>query len=584
MDVRLPENIQVVIQTGGATDWTRKEMEPDRIGRYLYDSNGLTLLEELPQANMGEAETLESFLRFCTENYPADRTMVLFWNHGGGSVNGAAFDANYYFDSLTIDEFRKAFESACELDTNNPPFDIIGFDACLMATIDVASTFCDVGRYLVASEELEPGNGWYYSGWLQGLADDPGMDGEVLGRVICDSYVEGCKKEGTADEITLSVTDLSKVKDLLQAYNNMGTDALLAVVDDPAFFTNFGRGAFRSENYGGNTEEQGYTNMVDLGHLARNNDHLLPKSTADVQKKLADCVVYKVNGPYRSQASGLSCYYSYNGDINDFVDYTGIGCSEAFKYLYGYGISGSISEAGMKYLHAAGDEKQKQPDASSLPDISALENIKPMVTEDGWAELNVGSEMAEIIVSVQFILAQYDGENMINLGWSDTSTADYESGLFTDWVDGYWPSIDGHPVHTEVICQEEGYTTYSVPVLLNGEQCNLRVVYDKEEEYYTVLGARKGLTDDGMADKNMIKLKAGDELTLMYQERLLQGNGNFHYRTGPVVIVTENTMFYETPLPPGDYGMMFKIFDMGNQSVFSEVLQFSADEEYIYFY
>ena len=582
--VTLPDNVQVVIETGGSDQWYYEGISHEKLGRWLYDSRGLRKLEEQPSASMGESGTLTDFLRFCRENYPAKRTMVLFWNHGGGSVGGAEFDASYLYDSLSLSELRSAFEAVCTPDEEAPPFDVIGFDACLMATVDVADTFRGIGRYLVASEELEPGCGWYYTGWLQALAENPVMEADALGRAICDSYVTGCEQKGTADELTLSVTDLGAVGELLEAYNAMGTEALLAVVDDPTFFTVFGRGAFDAENYGGNTEEQGYTNMVDLGHLARNSAHLLPESTAAVQAALEKCVVYRVNGPYRTQASGLSCYFSYNSDAEDFVDYTGVGCSEAFKYLYGFGISGSVSTAGMDFVRSAGGVSRQPPDPSSLLDVSLMENADVYVTDDGWAELYVGAPMAKSIVSVQFILAQFDEERMINLGWSDTAVSDYSEGLFTDLVDGYWPSIDGYPVHTEVVCQEKGYTIYSVPVLLNDEQYNLRVLYDELREDYSVLGARKGLTDEGMADKNLRKLQVGDRLTLLYLERGLEESGGFGYRLGQQLTVTEETMFYETPLPPGDYGMMFKMFDTRGGSALSEVVHFTADEEFLYFY
>lgn len=582
--VKLPENVQVVVQTGGALQWHREEIDAAVTGRYLYDSSGFHLLEEQPGANMGESETLAGFLNFCTENYPADRTMVLFWNHGGGSVAGAAFDANYYFDSLTLDEFHRAFEQVCPLDSREPPFDVVGFDACLMATIDVASAFRDVGRYLVASEELEPGNGWYYTGWLQALAQDPAMDGVQLGKAVCDAYLEGCSLAGTQEDITLSVTDLSQIEPLLEAYNELGTDALLEAISDPGFYTSFGRGAVKAESYGGNTQEQGYSNMVDLGHLARNNEHLLPESAFKVQQVLDDCVLYRVSGPYRSEATGLSCYYSYNGDLENFVDYTGIGCSEAFKYLYGYGLSGKVSDAGMEYVKAVGGADMQIGEAPEQFDISVLDNAAVYVDDDGWAELYVGSAAAESIVGARSILVWFCDGKMLNLGWSDTSFEDFAQGVFSDLVDGYWPSIDGHLVHTEVVYQGEDYTIYSVPVLLNEEQYNLRVVYDERKQDYTVLGARKGLSGDGMADKNLVRLKLGDELSFVYQERLLDGSGGFGYTIGETVTVTEETMFYESPLPPGEYGMMFKVFDAKGNSALSEVLRFDMDEEYIYFY
>jgi len=584
LEVELPENLKVVIQTGGAMQWSREDIKADRIGRWIYDSEGFRLLEELPQANMGQTETLASFLEFCTANHPADHTMVLFWNHGGGSVTGAEFDANYYFDALTLDEFHTAFSQVYDLDASAPPVDVIGFDACLMATVDTASTFRDIGRYLVASEELEPGNGWYYSDWLQALAADPTMDGEALGRAICDAYQRGCELAGTGEDITLSVTNLSRIGPLLEAYNELGTHALVETVSVPEFYTAFSRGALGSESYGGNTEEQGYTNMTDLGHLVRNNRHLLSESADKVLNALDECVLYRVSGPYRSQATGLSCYYSYSGDLNNFMDYTEVGCSEAFKYLYAYGLSGKVSDAGVEYIRNAGVSDIPEPEETQPFDLSVLEGAEVWVDDYGQAELYVGGPAAQAIAGVQSILVWFSADKMLNLGWSDTANEDFEEGLFSDLVDGYWPSIEGHLVHTEVVYQGKDYTIYSVPVVLNGEQCNLRVVYDRLKEDYTVLGARRGLSDEGMADKNLIKLKAGDSLTFVYQERALDGSGGFVYSMGETITVDDETMFYETPLPPGEYGMMFKIFDARNNSALSEVLRFDMDEYYLYFY
>lgn len=579
MAVELPENLQIIIQTGGALQWHRDDISPEETGRYIYDSKGFRKLEALPRANMGEADTLSDFLSFCAENYPAERTMALFWNHGGGSVAGAEFDANYQFDSLTLDEFREAFERA-----NMPELDIIGFDACLMATVDAADAFSDAGRYLVASEELEPGSGWYYTGWLEALAADPAMDGEQLGRAICDAYLEGCELAGTAEDITLSLTDMSRIDPLLEAYDAMGTELLLEAIDNIDFYAAFSRAAIGSESYGGNTEEQGYTNMVDLGHLARNSRQLLPESAEAVLAAIEDCVIYKVSGEYRREASGLSCYYSFNGDMENFVDYTDIGCSEAFKYLYGYGLSGKVSEAGAEYVRSAGGAMGAIPEQAELFDISLLEGLPISVDDMGNAELYVGEQAAGSIVSARSILVWFRDDKMLNLGWSDTSSEDFEQGLFTDLIDGFWPSIDGHLVHTEVVYQGDAYTVYSVPVLLNGEQCNLRVFYDEQLQDYTVLGARKGLTDEGMADKNLIRLQVGDELTFVYQQRELDASGGFGYASGDTITVTEETAFYETPLPPGEYGMMFRLSDARNGRALSEVLHFDLDEYYIYFY
>ncbi len=363
--VRLPENIKIVVETGGSYQWMNDKVSAGVIQRHELTSKGLEKIEELPDADMGKAETLSSFLSFCKENYPADHTMVIFWNHGGGSVSGAAFDEVYRYDSLSLEEFAKAFGEVYP--EKGRPFDIIGFDACLMGTVDVACIFDEYGDYLVASEELEPGCGWYYTSWLTALAENSSMDTGTLGSLICDAYAEGCEAQGSDQEITLSVTDLSKLEKLKIAYNDLGNAALIAAIENPDFLAALGRQAVRSENYGGNTREQGFSNMVDLGHLARNCADILPEASASVLDALSECVVYKISGPYRSEATGLSCYYSYNGDLQDFADYSVAGASEGFKYLYAYGLTGRVNKAGLNYLDGLG-YKYMDPEATARAD------------------------------------------------------------------------------------------------------------------------------------------------------------------------------------------------------------------------
>lgn len=85
--MELPENVTVVIQTGGAAQWQNDVVEADKLQRFVYNSEGLQLVDEQPSASMGDSETLADFLLFAKENYPADKTAVIFWNHGGGSVS-----------------------------------------------------------------------------------------------------------------------------------------------------------------------------------------------------------------------------------------------------------------------------------------------------------------------------------------------------------------------------------------------------------------------------------------------------------------------------------------------------------------
>ena len=574
MEVQLPENVNVVIQTGGAAVWQNDQMDPEKLQRWFYNSEGLQLIEEQDTANMGDAQTLYEFLAFANENYPADKVAVTFWNHGGGSVGGAAFDELYGLDSLDLAEMYQAFDAVWPADAEHPALELVGFDTCLMATVDVASTFQGFAKYLVASEEVEPGNGWLYSGWLGALAENTDMDGAALGVAICDTYYQGCEAVGTQDQTTLSVTDLSKLDPLLEAYESFGQEALAASAEDPGFFAELGRAAVQSENYGGNTREQGYTNMVDLGHLARQTAWMLP-SAQNVCDALTDCVLYQVSGPYRAEATGLSCYYSYNGDVDDLNGYITVGESTAFKYLYAYELTGELAEGGEEYLRSLG--------IGELPERVTLANMDwdgaPLDLDDeGISFLTLGPEANDVLAGIGFSLFYVDeaGDQMLLLGTDNDLNADWENGVFYDNFRGVWGALDGHLVYMELSFGGDDYNLYSVPILLNGEEYNLQVAYDFTAEEWSILGASQGLDESGMASKELRLLAEGDVITTIWKATTFTGDDDFEMYAAEELTVTADTAFGEAPLFDGSYSMVFEMWDAAGNYACSDAVTFDC--------
>lgn len=574
MEVQLPDNVNVVIQTGGAAVWQNDMMNPEKLQRWVYNSEGLQLVDEQDSANMGEAQTLYEFLDFANKNYPADKVAVTFWNHGGGSVSGAAFDEIYGLDSLDLTEMYQAFDAVWPADAENPALELIGFDTCLMATVDVASVFQNFSHYLVASEEVEPGNGWLYSGWLGELASNPDMTGDELGTAICDTYYEGCEAVGTQDQTTLSVTDLTKLTPLLDAYESFGEEMFAAAADNPGFFAELGRVAAQSENYGGNTREQGYTNMVDLGHLARQTSAMIPSAQA-VCDALNECIVYQVGGIYRSEATGLSCYYSYSGDIDDFSGYVNVGTGIAFKHLFAYGLTGELAEGGEEYLDSL--DIQELPEIKSLSDMG-WDGAPLDLNDEGTSYLTLGSEAKDILSGIGFSLFYIDEDNdqMMLLGTDNDLTADWENGVFYDNFRGVWGSIDGHLVYMELSYEGEDYNLYAVPILLNGEEYNLQVAYDFTTEEWSILGASQGLDESGMASKELRLLEEGDVITTIWQLASYTGEEEFEMYASEELTVTADTSFGEMSLFDGSYAMVFEMWDATGNYAYSDAVTFDC--------
>ena len=232
LQVELPPGITVVIQTGGAYSWDNDTVDASRLQRYVYDRNGFELVDEIPLASMGQEQVLYDFLVFASERYPAKRTILNIWDHGGGSLAGAAFDELHDMDSLDLGEMTRAVTRALGSDLSAPPLDIIGFDACLMATIDVARSFHGLARYLVASQAGEPLDGWDYTGMMETLARKPETAALDLAVSICSSYYDACADSNFADSVTLSVVDLSAASGLFEAYEEFSAELQMAGLQD----------------------------------------------------------------------------------------------------------------------------------------------------------------------------------------------------------------------------------------------------------------------------------------------------------------------------------------------------------------
>jgi hypothetical protein len=600
MQVTLPDNVFVVIQTGGAEIWNNDFVDEDYICRFLYANDELWLLETLPSKNMSDKKTFEDFLRFCNREYPADHQAVILWNHGGGSVAGVAFD-EIYGGSLSLTDMRDAFGAVFKLSESNPPIELIGFDACLMATIETAYTFRDIAKYMVASEETEPGCGWNYTGFLQALADNPGLNGAMLGKEICDSYAKGCNDIWQAGEITLSVIDLGRIAPLIAAYNNVGVEALSAACRDSGMLTYLGRSADSAEKYGPNDKYDGYTNMVDLGDLVRCCAEYLPNTAGAITDTLNDCVVYKINGPYRSQSSGLSCYFPYDMDKDTFKDYKSISSSPVYEYLYEYLIYGRITDEGVRYAQSMEYDAVPAFSTPSNPNISPsvkpqevptilnsgfdLEDYPVDVDKYGNAVLNLGKEIADILKGVYFQLVYFSEEDdiMLFLGRDNDIDSDWDKGVFKDNFRGVWGAIDDYLVYMELTYEGDDYNLYSVPILLNDMECSLRVCYDYDKGAYEILGARRGLEDNGMSDRNLIRLKPGDTITTLHYACLLSdGDGDIFQVEIDTFKVTSRTSFGETDLGDGTFILMFEMVDAQNNSMYSEAVLITVEDDIIY--
>ncbi|MDD1723883.1 MAG: clostripain-related cysteine peptidase, partial [Methanospirillum sp.] len=184
-----PERLQVIAAYGGADkpgwhgmtiadlDDLRGDLKDGTLG------NNQSFIIQLPRADMGDPKSLAFFLSFIREQYRYDRVFLVLIGHGE-AYTGMLFDQNHEDDGLTPQELVRSLE---ETSWNS---ELIGIDSCLMGCLEVASALSPYARYLIASEESEPAEGWPYETWVRYLTEYPDAQPEEHARVLFDEYMK----------------------------------------------------------------------------------------------------------------------------------------------------------------------------------------------------------------------------------------------------------------------------------------------------------------------------------------------------------------------------------------------------------
>ena len=209
------DNVNIIVQTMGTKRWeTTYGISSKRSQIYSVDGNGLKLLrDDLGQLDCTAGNTLRDFVKWGAANYPADRYVLLFWDHGGGPVYGFGYDEFRSDDAtLTIDEMAKALDEA------GVYFDLIGFDACIMSCVEVCCAFYDHCDYMVLSEDFESGIGWSYTGWLRALYANSSLPTVELGKKIVDEMISVNQTSPDGDNGILALVDEGAMKVLYSTW------------------------------------------------------------------------------------------------------------------------------------------------------------------------------------------------------------------------------------------------------------------------------------------------------------------------------------------------------------------------------
>lgn len=224
-----PDDVNIIIETGGSKSWhySGTTISSSKLGRWHVNNKSLVKDDELTYSYMGNTSTFQSFLEWGLKDYPAEKTGVILWNHGG-AMEGVCYDEkSSNEDTLKNSEVKTALGNA--LGSNKLEF--IGYDACLMQVQEIAEFNSAYANYMVGSQETEAGEGWDYDTWLDDLFAKKST--ETILTAIVDGFIKdnggvsatGGYYQGTyypADQ-TLSWLKLSYMSAYKTAWENMAT-------------------------------------------------------------------------------------------------------------------------------------------------------------------------------------------------------------------------------------------------------------------------------------------------------------------------------------------------------------------------
>ena len=619
-------NVNLLVYTGGCRKWQNSIISNSANEIYQVKNGGLSRLAQESGKVMTDPATLTGFLNWSKKNFPADRNILIFWDHGGGSISGYGYDEkNARAGSMPLSGINTALKNA------GMKYDIIGFDACLMATVENALMLSRYGDYMIASEETEPGIGWYYTNWLNMLSKNTSVSTLDLGKQLVDDFVAECNSRCRGQQTTLSVVDLAELG------STLGEDFTAFSKDTQELIRN--NEYKKVSTARNNTREfakSTHIDQIDLIHFAKNMGTEAGEELADT---LLSAVKYNRTSSNMTNAYGLSAYFpsgrmskvdqairafdsigmddSYGDCIKDFASLqlsgqlsTG-GTTTPQGSLFGgmTGGSGSGGYSGGSYSAGDGADELAELlnlflgggvsgisglDASntsfftgrSIPAEEAAEYIaanhfdpsllKWEKNSEGKPAIVLPEEQWSMVHGIDLNLFYDDGEGYVDLGLDNIYEFGSDGSLIAD-VDGTWLSINSQPVayyHTDTTEDGDLYAISGyVPALLNGERVDLILRFDNDDPYGVIDGARPvydELTETDTVARGLIELVPGDKLEFLCDFYSYDGEFKDSYLLGEPMTVTENMEISNTYLGDGGAVALYRFTDLYNQHYWTE--------------
>jgi hypothetical protein len=263
------------------------------------------------QSDMGSFLTLQNFVQWGSQNFPADHLALVVWDHGSGwrnvfrsAGNSKLASANRAVsqDNDTNDEIE-TWELPTALSILSKPLDMLIVDCSLEMMAEVAYEVRNNARVMVGSEESPPGAGYVYDQWLKALKSS-GTDPCNVGDSILTTFIAAYPQ---ATDITQAVVDLSKMTTVATALDAFGS-SLLAHASDQATVIANARNNAQSYAFPENKDLYHYADLIRTTTTAADLQKAAFNLEASLRGKGA-AIIYQGHGSLaQANSFGMAVY------------------------------------------------------------------------------------------------------------------------------------------------------------------------------------------------------------------------------------------------------------------------------------
>ena len=608
----IADNVNVIVYTGGCKSWQNNAFSSKTNQIWQVTDKGVTCLEDnLGSKSMTDENTLSSFIKWCAKKFPANRNMLVMWDHGGGSVSGFGYDEKFASSgSMNLAEIDAALKNG------GVKFDFVGFDACLMATAENALMLTEHADYMIASEETEPGIGWYYTDWLTALSRNTSISTLELGKIIIDDFVDTCAQKCPGQSTTLSIVDLAEyelaVPDALADFSKETTAMIRN--DEYATVSNARNGA---REFGSSSK----IDQVDLVHLAKNMKTTEGKALAEV---LLNTVKYNRTSSNMTNSYGISIYFPFRkaSMVDTAVEtYEEIGMDEEYMRCIqefasmevagqavsggtttpipsltgGYTIDpsdminqvlGSFLQGQMSNISGLSSDNMDFLFGRSLSENEIAEYLNNNSFDGSkliWRDTANGQAVVlaesdwELVQSLHANLFFDDGAGYIDMGLDNVYDFDNQGNLLAP-EECTWIAINEQPVayyHESTVDDGVNYSiTGRVPVFYNGERAELILEFTDENPYGSVVGVCRVYTEGETTTvaKTMDTVKDGDVIDFLCDYYSYDGEYIDSYMLGEQLVVDGELTISDVYVDEARASFTYRFTDIYNQTYWTEPL------------